>query len=192
MIGELIEVFKLIIEIYKGNVPLTQVYTVVAVVVGVAVVDIISEITKNRQSKNSIKIIIESVASSFIGFTLYLGIYMFILRIMGYFMKENMALSNRDIVWISIISYISFFVLFFLFFLYKKTLHTAIRGIIIGSHIILTALMVSVINRVWEPQVELPLFVLLFTMLFNTLVSIFFIVFGSAPDRKRKAAESHL
>ena len=113
-------------------------------------------------------------------------------KAINYFIEDIDTLSNQDIVWIAIISYISFFVLFTFFFLYKKASNIAIKGIIIGCHIILTALTMRGMNLVWEPQVELPIFVMILTILFNTLISIFFITFGSTPHKASKIAEKKL
>lgn len=179
MVGEFIDVIKLIIEIYKGNVPLNQIYTVIIVILAVALVDSITEIIKAHGSKNHFKIIAESLIYSFIGFTLYLGIYLFILRIGIHIIGNQESLNDSTNVWIAIISYISFVSLFLFFYLCKKKPNIAIKCIIILGYIILTILLMSAINQLGAPQIELPLIILLLTAVLNTLISSFFTIFGT-------------
>lgn len=179
LLGEFIDVIKLIIEIYKGNVPLNQIYTVIIVILAVALVDSITEIIKAHGSKNHFKIITESFIYSLIGFTLYLSIYLFILRIGIHIFGNHESLNDSTNVWIAIISYISFVSLFFFFYLCKKKSNIAIKCIIILGYIILTILLMSAINQLGAPKIELPLIILLLTTVLNTLISSFFTIFGT-------------
>lgn len=175
MVGELIDVIKLIIEIYKGNVPLNQVYTVIIIIVAVALVDSIIEIIKAHGSKNYFKIIAESFLYSFIGFTLYLGIYLFILRLIS----SHESFNDSTNIWISIISYISFISLFFFFYLCKKTSSIALKGSIIVGYNILTILLMYAMKQLVAPQMELPVSIYVLTTIFNTIISSFFTIFGT-------------
>lgn len=175
LVGEFIDVIKLIIEIYKGNVPLNQVYTVIIVIVAVALLDSIIEILKARGSNKYLKIIAESFLYSFIGFTLYLGIYLFILR----FISSHESLSDSTNIWIAIISYISFVALFFFFYLCKKTSNIAIKGSIIIAYIILTILLMYAMNQFVVTKMELPVIIYVLTTIFNILISSFFTIFGT-------------
>lgn len=188
MLGEIMDILKLIAEIYKGNVAPTQLYTVIAVILGVAIVDLIIEFIKNRGTKSRTKIILEAIGTSIIGFTLYIGFYLSVLKIPTYYLDNPEALTDSVKVWIAISGCISFLLLFSMFYLFKRTASHLMKALIVIVHIVLTVLLMLAMNQLWIPQIVLPISILALTAIFNTFFSIFFIVFG-ATDHEAKSEQ---
>lgn len=188
MLGEIMDILKLIAEIYKGNVAPTQLYTVIAVILGVAIVDLVIEFIKNRGTKSRTKIILEAIGTSIIGFTLYIGFYLSLLKIPAYYLDNPEALTDSVKVWIAISGCISFLLLFSMFYLFKRTASHLVKGLTVIAHIVLTVLLMLAMNQLWIPQIELPISILVLTAILNTFFSIFFIVFG-ATDHEAKSEQ---
>lgn len=187
MLGEFVDILKLLLDMYKGNVPIAQVYTVIGVIVGVAIINIVTDFAKYKRTRSPIKVIFASVMISIIGFTLYIGAYMFLLKILSSLINGIAILSNETLIWFSIVSYIAFITLFALFFLYHKASNIMIKISILLIHVVLTALLLNLINRILNVELDLPLSVYLFTVLLNTILSIFFITYGTDPTLIKKA-----
>lgn len=188
MLGEIMDIVKLIVDMYKGNIAPTQLYTVIVILLGAAFVDFFIELTKHRGTKSCAKILFESIGSSIIGFTLYIGFYLSVLKIPTYYLDNPEALTDSVKVWIAISGCISFLLLFSMFYLFKRTTSHLVKGLIVIVHIVLTVLLMLAMNQLWIPQIELPISILALTAIFNTFFSIFFIVFG-ATDHEAKSEQ---
>lgn len=189
MLGEFVDIIKLLLDMYKGTVPMAQVYTVIGVILGVAVINIVTDFVKFKRTRSLLKIIFTSFMVSIVGFTLYIGAYMFLLKILSSLINGIAILSNETLIWFSIASYIAFITLFALFFLYHKASNILIKVSILLIHVVLTALLLNLINRIWNAELDLPLSVYLFTILLNTILSIFFITYGTDPTLIKKAEQ---
>lgn len=184
MLGEFLEIINIFIQMIKGEIPLTQVYTVICVLIVISLLHIVSELIKHKKETNILKLIIEAIATSFIIFAFYMGVYLFIFKTFNFFINNgNSELSDVNLIWYTIISFICFISLFSLFFLYKKV-NSFGRGVISLLHILLTFTIIMFVNQYWVPQIELPFSAIICTLLLNLSLSIFFIIYGTEPTKK--------
>ncbi|WP_156856168.1 hypothetical protein [Oceanobacillus sp. AG] len=183
MLGELIEVFNIILQIVKGEIPLTLVYTVIFLLIAVSLLHIVSEVIKSKGKINLLKLMMEGMATSIIIFVFYMGVYLFIFKIFHSFINTSSELKDENLIWYTIISFFCFITLFSLFYLYKK-FNLFGRLVISAIHILLTVSILTLVNKYLIPQSELPISAIVCTLLLNLGFSIFFITFGTESTQK--------
>ncbi|WP_212926595.1 hypothetical protein [Oceanobacillus sp. J11TS1] len=170
-------------QILKGEIPLAQVYAVVCVLIAVSLLHFVSELIKSKGKINIMKLIVEAIATSFIIFIFYMGVYMFIFKVLNFFINDSRILSDVNLLWYTLISFICFISLFSIFFLYQK-LNTLGRGVIVVFHILITYSIITFVNQNWVPQIELPILTIICTLILNLVSSIFFITYGTETNQK--------
>ncbi|MFS0882375.1 hypothetical protein [Metabacillus niabensis] len=179
MLGEIIEVIQFVIEIIKGNIPTIQLYVIIGILALTLIFEIFFEVKKGN-SKNIIFLIGERLLLNAVGFIFYLSFYMFALKLL---LKVWPALiPNIDtsiISWLGIISYITIILLIPLAFLFIKLTSLPLKIIIGIIHLALTAVLITVINSYWEPNINLPIPLLALNVIFNTLLSLVIVTYGA-------------
>ncbi|QGV10498.1 hypothetical protein GNE09_28425 (plasmid) [Bacillus cereus] len=186
MLGELIEVIKFIIEIVRGNIPGTQLYAMVSILVIVLIGEVLFELKKGAV-KNIFLLVGERLILNIIGLVFYLGFYMFILKmflkiwptlIPGY----ETALAS----WLAIISYISIVLLVPLAVLFVKFNKISLKAITFIIHLIFTGVIISLINQYWEPNIKFPVILLIVNIVANTLLSLVIVTYELNKDEQKK------
>ncbi|MDQ0215813.1 uncharacterized protein YacL [Oikeobacillus pervagus] len=185
MLGELIEVVKFLIEIFKGNIPGTQIYAMSGIIIIVVAAEILYE-TRKKQHK-IFTLIVERFFLNTIGLIFYLSFYMFGLKlIMKVFPSLIPDYSTELGSWLAIISYASMIILAPLAIYATKHKNLLVKAMGAAIHTILIGLLINLMNVYWEPNIEFPVLLLILNMLVNTVLSFVIVIYGTASDNKEK------
>ncbi|RJS63175.1 hypothetical protein CJ485_23555 [Priestia filamentosa] len=186
MLGELIEVIKFIMEIFKGNIPGTQLYAIAGVLAIVLIGEILFELKKGI-SKNIFILIGERLILNVIGIVFYMSFYIFSLK---FILKIWPSLvPNYDISlisWLAIISYISIILLIPISLLFSKCSTLPLKITWAALHLILIAIVISLINKLWEPNIDLHPFLLMLNTIINTVLSLIIVNYGFSKTESNK------
>ncbi|MFP7416527.1 hypothetical protein M1E11_24865 (plasmid) [Bacillus sp. JZ8] len=186
MLGELIEVIKFIMEIFKGNIPGTQLYAIAGVLAIVLIGEILFELKKGI-SKNIFILIGERLILNVIGIVFYMSFYIFSLK---FILKIWPSLvPNYDISlisWLAIISYISIILLIPISLLFSKCSTLPLKITWAALHLILIAIVISLINELWEPNIDLHPFLLMLNTIINTVLSLIIVNYGFSKTESNK------
>ncbi|MDT3766269.1 hypothetical protein [Priestia filamentosa] len=184
--GELIEVIKFIMEIFKGNIPGTQLYAIAGVLAIVLIGEILFELKKGI-SKNIFILIGERLILNVIGIVFYMSFYIFSLK---FILKIWPSLvPNYDISlisWLAIISYISIILLIPISLLFSKCSTLPLKITWAALHLILIAIVISLINKLWEPNIDLHPFLLMLNTIINTVLSLIIVNYGFSKTESNK------
>ncbi|MFP7487342.1 hypothetical protein SFC65_24630 [Priestia filamentosa] len=184
--GELIEVIKFIMEIFKGNIPGTQLYAIAGVLAIVLIGEILFELKKGI-SKNIFILIGERLILNVIGIVFYMSFYIFSLK---FILKIWPSLvPNYDISlisWLAIISYISIILLIPISLLFSKCSTLPLKITWAALHLILIAIVISLINELWEPNIDLHPFLLMLNTIINTVLSLIIVNYGFSKTESNK------
>ena len=186
MLGELIEVIKFIMEIFKGNIPGTQLYAIAGVLAIVLIGETLFELKKGI-SKNIFILIGERLILNVIGIVFYMSFYIFSLK---FILKIWPSLvPNYDISlisWLAIISYISIILLIPISLLFSKCSTLPLKITWAALHLILIAIVISLINKLWEPNIDLHPFLLMLNTIINTVLSLIIVNYGFSKTESNK------
>ncbi|MBL4955032.1 hypothetical protein JK635_23010 [Neobacillus sp. YIM B02564] len=185
MLGELIEVVKFLIEIFKGNIPGTQLYVMLGIIIIVVAAEIIYEIRKKQYK--ILNLIVERFFLNTIGVIFYLSFYMFSLKLIMKVLPSLIPDYSIELgSWLAIISYTSMIILAPLAIYAAKHKNPIVKVIGATIHTIIIGLLINLMNFYWKPNIEFPILLLILNMFVNTALSFVIIIYGTAIDNKEK------
>lgn len=110
MLGELVNVVKFLLEIFKGNIPIMQLYVIAGILFLAVVCEIIYEM---KNGKHRLwYLIIERTFLNIVGLLFYISFYMFGLKtLLNIWPSLILNNSIEAVSWLAINSYMSFVLL---------------------------------------------------------------------------------
>lgn len=147
LLGELIDVVPFLIRVVQGNIPITQLYVIIGIIVLAITLDLFYEIKKKQQ--NIIYRIFEYSFLHLCGLFIYIGFFMFGVRLLLVIWPTFITNNSIEVMgWLAINAYLIMLLISPLAIYSTKRGKTAK---IIGSslHIMFSILLITLLNAYW-------------------------------------------
>ncbi len=172
MLGELVNVVKFLLEIFKGNIPIMQLYVIAGILFLAVVCEIIYEM---KNGKHRLwYLIIERTFLNIVGLLFYISFYMFGLKtLLNIWPSLILNNSIEAVSWLAINSYMSFVLLIPLVVYTVKSRNFKFKVFGVSSHLILTGVIITLVNRYFAFNIDFPVLLGILNTLVNSGLTFF-------------------
>ncbi len=184
MLGELVNVVKFLLEIFKGNIPIMQLYVIAGILLLAVVCEIIYEM---KNGKHRLwYLIIERTFLNIVGLLFYISFYMFGLKtLLNIWPSLILNNSIEAVSWLAINSYMSFVLLIPLGVYTVKSRNFKFKVFGVSSHLILTGVIITLVNRYFAFNIDFPVLLGILNTLVNSGLTFFLIKFGYNNEERQ-------
>lgn len=189
MLGELIEVAKFFLEMFKGNLPMVQLYVIAGGLLLGVIYELIYETKHERHS--FWYLLMERIFLNIAGLLFYMSFYIFGLKTLLNIWHSLLANHSIEAVsWLAISSYLSIVLLIPLGIYTVKSKNFIFQVFGVSSYFILSGVIITLAHTIFAPNIDLPILLVLLNILVNAALTFFSMKYELNKNRQKNIHKS--
>jgi len=189
VLGEFIGVAKFFLEMFKGNLPMLQLYVIAGGLLLAVIYELMYE-TK-QESHSFWYLLMERIFLNIAGLLFYMSFYIFGLKTLLNIWPSLLPNHSFEAVsWLAISSYLSIVLLVPLGIYIVKGKNFIFQVFGVSSYFILTGVIITLVHTIFAPNMDLPTLLVILNILVNVTLTFFSMKYESNKNRQKNIHKS--